>query len=169
MKSDSPSLLARTFLALVFCCLGLSATAQDRDLPVEITSDTAEYDEKNATVTYTGNVVVIQGKSRLNSARLTLHQPKSGPQKIVAVGNPVTFFQPADEEEGTKEINGSAKRAEYDLDNRTLTLIDEAEVIQDGDQVTSDRILYDMESATVKAGAAASGSERVRTVIQPKK
>lgn len=141
--------------------------AQNSDLPVEITSDTAEYDEKNATVTYTGNVLVVQGTARLNCARLTLHQPENGPQMIIAVGNPVKFHQPADEE--SKEINGSAKRAEYDLDNRTLTLIGEAVLIQETDRVTSDRIHYDMVSATVKAGGAASGNGRVRTVIQPRK
>ncbi len=166
MNSNHRCLL-QGLVAAYLCCLLQIGFAQDSELPVEITSDTAEYDEKNATVTYTGNVLVIQGRSRLNSARLTLHQPENGPQMIIAEGSPVRFHQPADED--SKEINGSAKRAEYDLDNRTLTLIGEAEVIQETDRVTSDRILYDMASATVKAGGAASGSGRVRTVIQPRK
>jgi lipopolysaccharide export system protein LptA len=57
---------------------------------------------------------------------------------------------------------------EYDLDERLLTLIGDAEIIQSGDRVTSDRIVYDMKTATVTAGAAAQGQERVRTTIQPR-
>ena len=136
------------------------------NVPIEITADTAEYDEASQTVTYLGNVTVIQGETTMHCARLTLLQPEDGPQMIIAEGNPVRFQQAP--QDGRQEVQGQSARAEYDLDQRQLTLIGNAELVQAGDRVSSDRILYDMASAVVTAGAAARGKERVRTVIQPR-
>jgi lipopolysaccharide export system protein LptA len=166
MKSSNRGLLAIGLFSVLLFCITPVGAARNTNLPVEITADTAEYDEKAATVTYIGNVLVVQGTAELRCARLTLHQPEGGPQRIVAEGNPVKFHQPP--EDGMREIDGRADRAEYDLDQRLLTLIGNAELLQQGDSVTSDRIVYDMASATVRAGAAADGAERVRTVIQPR-
>ena len=159
----------RTILAWLLgtaVCVAPAWGREASDLPIEITADTAEYNESSRTVTYTGDVAVVQGRATLKSAQLTLYQPKDGPQTLVAEGNPVRFHQP--EEEGRKEVRGQSARVEYDLDERLLTLIGDAEIIQSGDRVTSDRIVYDMKTATVTAGAAAQGQERVRTTIQPR-
>jgi len=142
-----------------------AAVALDK-APIEITADTAEHNEAEQRVTYMGNVVIVQGPLTIHCARLSLHQPEKGPQTITAEGAPVRFHQAA--EEGRKEINGQADQAVYDLDKRLLTLSGNAEFDQAGDHIASDRIVYDLETSTVKAGGAAEGSDRVRTVIQPR-
>ena len=166
MKSDRCGLRATWIAAALLCCLYQTGLAREASLPIEITADTAEYDENSQRVTYVGNVRVVQGEATLECAHLTLHQPKQGPQVIVAHGNPVRFHQPGGED--GKEITGTSDRAEYDVDSQLLTLIGNAELIHEGDRVTSDRIVYDISSATAMAGAAASGTERVRTIIQPR-
>lgn len=160
---------SRTILACLFgltWALAVRWVSAADNAPIEITADTAEYDEANQTVTYLGNVAVVQDTTTIHCARLTLYQPDEGPQVIVAEGDPVRFHQaPAEDKQ---EIQGRSARAEYDLDKRQLTLIGNAELIQAGDRVTSDRIVYDMASAMVTAGAAAQGTGRVHTVIQPR-
>jgi len=135
--------------------------------PIEITADAAEHDEGKRTVTYTGNVVAVQGPFTVHSDILTLHQPEDGPQLLVAEGNPVRLHQAPYEDR--EEVDASASRAEYDMDGSLVTLIGDAELIQKGDRVKSDRIVYDLDRSLVRAGAAASGSQRVHTVIQPRK
>ena len=160
----------RAFLACLTtlpCVLAVAALDAASTAPIEITADTAEYDEARQTVTYLGNVVVVQESSTIHCSRLTLHQPDDGPQVIIAEGDPVRFSQPPGA--GRHEVQAESERAEYDLDRRLLTLIGNAELVQAGDRVSSDRIVYDMASAMVTAGAAAQGTGRVRTVIQPRR
>lgn len=158
---------ATVLLSGLLCALAARGALAVDNAPIEITADTAEYDEAAHTVTYTGNVAVVQDTTTIQCDRLTLHQPEAGPQIIIAEGDPVRFHQPA--REGRQEVRGRSERAEYDLDQRRLTLVGNAELVQAGDRVTSDRIQYDIASAVVTAGAAASGKERVRTIIQPRK
>lgn len=135
--------------------------------PIEITADTAEHDEGKRTVTYSGNVIAVQGPFTVHSDTLTLYQPEQGPQVLTAEGAPVRLHQAP--HEGREEVNATSQRAEYDVDNRKIILIGDAELVQKGDRVTSDRIVYDLETSIVRAGAAVSGTERVRTLIQPRK
>jgi lipopolysaccharide export system protein LptA len=158
---------AVVLLSGVLCTLSAGRALAVEDGPIEITADTAEYDEAAHTVTYVGNVAVVQDTATIHCDRLTLHQPEGGPQVIIAEGDPVRFHQAA--RAGRQEVQGRSERAEYDLDRRQITLIGNAELVQAGDRVSSDRIQYDIASAVVTAGAAASGKERVRTVIQPRK
>jgi len=144
-----------------------TAVAALENAPIEITADTAEHNEAAHTVTYTGNVVIVQGPLTIHCAQLTLHQPEGGPQTITAEGDPVRFHQAP--EGPRKEIDGRASRAEYDIEQRLLSLMGDAELTQEGDRFTSDRIVYDLKTSTVKAGAAVEGTDRVRTVIQPRK
>ena len=135
--------------------------------PIEITADAAEHDEAKRMVTYSGNVIAVQGPFTLRSDTLTHHQPENGPQLLIAEGAPVRIHQ--EPYEDREEVDASASRAEYDMDADLVTLIGDAELIQKGDRVTSDRIVYELEKSVVRAGTAASGSQRVHTVIQPRK
>lgn len=135
--------------------------------PIEITADSAEHDEAKRTVTYSGNVVAVQGPFTVHSDTLTLYQPENGPQILTAEGNPVRLHQAPYEDR--EEVNATSARAEYDVDGHKITLIGDAELIQKGDRVKSDRIVYDLDTSIVRAGAAVSGTQRVQTVIQPRK
>ncbi|MEN8175539.1 MAG: lipopolysaccharide transport periplasmic protein LptA [Pseudomonadota bacterium] len=156
----------RIFAILVALMLVSPPGGAQEHLPVEITSDTAEHNESANRVTYAGNVVVTQGVMTMRCSHLTLSTAEDADRIIVATGEPVHFHREATED--ASEIHARSARAEYDLDNRTLTLIGDAEVEQQGDRVSSDRIVYDLATSTVKAGVAAEGKQRVRTVIQPK-
>jgi len=170
MNSNDPR-HAPWFLSalLLLAITASSAVSAQKRAPVEVAADTAEYDEEAKTMTYSGNVVVTQAETWIKCAKLTVYEAgetDSEGQLIVAEGAPVQLQQKSPND--GKEVTGRASRAEYDLDKRLLTLIGDAELIQQGDRVSSDRILYDMTTSVAKAGGAAQGQERVRTLIRPR-
>jgi len=134
--------------------------------PIEITADAAEHNEADRTVTYIGNVVITQDGVTMQCQRVTLKQSDDGPQTITAEGRPVSIHQSPGE--GRDELDAVANRAEYDLEKKLIVLSGDAELTQKGDRFKSDRIVYDLNTSVVKAGAAAEGTERVHTVIKPR-
>jgi lipopolysaccharide export system protein LptA len=171
MKSiKSLNRAAPAFLLSLFWAICTMEASAQSNAPVEVVADQAEYDEASRTVTYSGNVVVTQAETWIRSSTLVVHEvgeSGDGGQIIVAKGAPVRFRHLSDDD--GKEVTGQSERAEYDLDKEVLTLIGNAKLNQEGDTVTSDKIVYDMKTQVARAGASAQGSERVRTVIQPKK
>jgi lipopolysaccharide transport protein LptA len=113
-----------------------------------------------------GDVQVDQGSIRIRADKVTVTQREGESRRVVAEGRPVTFQQ---QPEGKQElVKGRALRTEYDMDSELLVMIGDALLIQGEDTFKSDRIVYDRAKSVVKAGAAASGKERVRISIQPR-
>jgi lipopolysaccharide export system protein LptA len=82
-------------------------------------------------------------------------------------GNPACFRQRPDNRD--KDVEAEALRMEYHASQKLIVLIEEATVIQGRDRFSGNRIEYDTERAVVRASKSASGKERVKMVIQPKK
>jgi lipopolysaccharide export system protein LptA len=138
--------------------------------PVEVTADRAVYDETASTVTYLGNVVLTQADTVIRSASLKIKeiaQEDGTTHRAIAEGSPVRFRH-LDKTDG-KEITGEAQRMEYAVDLQQVTLIGDAKLVQEGDTLTSDRVVYNLTTRIAKAGASAQGKDRVRTIIQPEK
>ena len=140
------------------------ALPDDRNQPIELAADSVDIDEGRGVSVYRGDVDLRQGSIRLLADTVTVHQQGDEPKKVIAEGNPVRFTQEATN--GT--VKARAKRAEYEVDSENLLLVGDAELTQGKDTMRSDRIVYDRERAVVKAGAAASGKQRVRITIQPR-
>ena len=151
-------------LFALFSPVGLSL-AQENKAPLFIEADAVELDENTSTSLYRGNVVVEQGAMRLFADRVLVeHEANNQPRLVIATGAPARFEQ---EGEGDQEmVKGLALRMEYEVASDEITFIDEAQVIQGEDRVSSDRITYARAERRVKAGASASGNERVRIRLQ---
>lgn len=144
---------------------GLAAD-NDSDEPVYIEANSATYNDKTGESVYIGDVIVTQGRMRLNSDKLVVHMINKSVDKIVATGNPVRFRQEGIE--GKEEVKGKAQQAEYYVDDDRLVLIDDAIVWQGGNTYASDRIQYDRKNMLVTAGKPSSGSQRVHVTLNPK-
>lgn len=150
-----------------------SSKPSNQGQPVYIEADSVEIDEKNGISKYQGNVVLTQGSIHISAQTITLFQSKdtdnvNQPGHIIAEGDPVTFKHHL--EKTDSPIEGHAQRLEYALNSEILVMIGNAELSQNGDTFSSDRITYDRSKSIIKAGAAAEGNQRVRMVIQtPKK
>ena len=137
--------------------------------PIIITSDTLEYDYKTNVVVYRGDVIAVQGETKVRSDTLTVTlaaqtnaDPPDGAEKgsqrlqeVVAVGN-VRI------DNGTRWATGG--RAVFEQATRMLVLT-ENPVLHDGaNEVSGDRVtLYLDENRSVVEG----GRRRVKATVFP--
>lgn len=145
--------------------LGL-ALEGDSEQPITIDSNSATYDDKQATSIYEGSVVAIQGSMRMEADKLVVFIVAGAIDKLVATGDPVKFKQlPA---VGKEEIKGRSLIAEYYPAKKLLVLIKQAVVWQGQNLSSSELILYDSRNAVIKAGETSSDTKRVHATFQPK-
>jgi len=144
--------------------------------PITVTSDKLEYDYKTNVVVYRGDVIAIQGDTKVRSDVLTVTFVKTGDtpadpapapaanskggqrvQEIVATGK-VRI------DNGTRWATGG--RAVFEQDARTVVLT-ENPVLHDGsNEVAGDRVVVFLdENRSVVEG----GRKRVKAVIYPNK
>jgi lipopolysaccharide export system protein LptA len=157
----------RPTLSLLFgLSVGLGASAwaleEDARQPIYIEADDVEVRESDSTSVYVGNVQVDQGSMRLLAEHVTVyHRADRQPRLIIALGQPASYKQLLDDEQG--EVQAFAKRMEYDADKDELVLIGEGLLIQGEDRLRGERILYDRAKARFRAG----GAGRVKITITP--
>lgn len=145
----------------------LAALSSDSDQPIELEADSVEIDDEKGTSVYSGNVRLVQGSIRIQGDTLTITEVGEDENTAVMIGTPVRFRQQPDGDE--EEIRGQSLRAEYFTETGVLMLYDEAVIHQGKENFSSDRIRYNSNDSTVHAGQAASGTQRVRSTIMPKK
>lgn len=135
---------------------GLTATRG----PIDIASDSVEYDQKQNSITFKGNVIAKQEDSTLYANTMVVHHdPESKKLKtIVATGN-VKIVQ--------LERRATGQRATFDQDENKIILEGDA-VVREGDNVVrGERVIYYMnEDRSVVEGGKAG---RVMTTITPSK
>ncbi|MBK5931637.1 lipopolysaccharide transport periplasmic protein LptA [Halochromatium salexigens] len=166
-----PVLLALAARALMLWLMLWAATPawaleDDQYQPMYIEADAAEFDEKQSTSLYIGNVEVTQGSLRIQADEMLVHHASDRRiEKIIAIGQPVHYRQRLDDD--PDEVTGHALRMEYEAEREELTLIDEAVLIQAQDRFASDRIVYNRITERVTAGTSAQGRERVKIRLEP--
>ena len=150
--------------ALAF--LSVAASAQDRDQPIQIEANKAEYSDRSGVSTYNGNVVLTQGTLVLHGNTLTVTRNKeNGNIEAVLVGTPATLEKPADSET-PEPVDGRAMRMEYNSGAAILTLTGDAYVKRGGDAISGETIKHDLNSARTQASSSDNGG-RVKITIQP--
>ncbi|MDR8522305.1 MULTISPECIES: lipopolysaccharide transport periplasmic protein LptA [Shewanella] len=157
----------QTILAGLFCLLSFNTIAKVNDLEqeVKIAAASQEADIKNNQVIFFGPVEVTQGSIKMNADELRVFSKadKSG-KTLVATGKPATYTQTMDD---GRPATASAKEIRYELATRTLTLVGDATLEQDGSQVTGNRIRYNISKQQLIAESTGQGDDRVITIIQP--
>lgn len=157
----------KPIIAGLLCLLSLGAVAKVDDLKqeVNISASRQEADIKNNQVIFFGPVEVTQGSIKINADQLRVFSKKADSGKIlVATGKPATYSQIM---EDGRPASASAKEIRYELATRTLTLLGEATLEQDGSQVTGNRIQYNINLQQLVAESTGDGNDRVITIIQP--
>lgn len=147
---------------LALTCLPLVLAAQTPALPVQITADTAEMDERRGIGTYTGDVVVTRGDMTLWADRIVIHAPERRPTRMEAEGNPVRAEAPDPE---NRPRVATALEMDYDLQDEILMLRREARVQTATEDARGERIRYDLAQDIIRIEG--TPEERVRITIQP--
>jgi len=140
------------------------ALPEDRSQPVRISADSAV--QENTTVTYNGNVVVIQGSLRVEADQVVVHHAGGKVQKIVATGKPTRFQQQPEANGGLVKATASTL-IYHQLENR-FEMLQDAYVERDGSSVKGNRIEYLPATETVRAqGSVNNQTGRVEMVLPP--
>lgn len=97
--------------------------------PLNIQSDTAEFDAGKGTATHLGHVSVLQGDRVLSADRLEIKRDSDGKlQMIIAKGNPASFEASPDPQK--PKVYGKAKVLHYFPKENKIILMDTAELKQ---------------------------------------
>lgn len=140
------------------------ALPDDQQQPIHVTADSAV--QETNTVTYRGNVVIVQGSVRIEADQVVIYHEKGKLQKAIATGKPAHFQEQPEVDGGL--ITGSATTLVYYNADQRVELLQDAYVDRDKSSVKGDRIEYLLPSKTVRAETAPSNtSGRVEMVLQP--
>ena len=151
-------------LIFLFCLLlPLTAPAANSPEPVKISADALDLDQKSQTTTYSGNVLLTQGKMKLTATSLKVFVNDGKLGKIESRGAP-TIFQTV-LKDGTA-VRGEANIIVFDSKARRLTLTGNGKLTQGGNRIENDHIEYDLNSGALKAGGKRS-KKRVEVIFQP--
>lgn len=151
---------------LISLLLPLPALAlnTDQDQPINIEADTADLDDNAGTTVYRGNVIVTQGSLRLTGDTVTVFSPDRSLKKVKAEGNPARFSQRPDNK--NEDIRAQSRIMTYLIDDEKLVLRENAHLWQGKDEISGQRIDYDIKA---DVGRAVKGEkERVKVIIQPR-
>jgi lipopolysaccharide export system protein LptA len=171
---------------------------QKKDEPVQIEAATLEVRDKNKTATFSGNVQVVQGDTKMTCQTLVVFYGQE--MGIAANGNkpaataPVTTSKSTPgmpqgaqniekiEAHGgvtviTKDQNAKGDQALYDLRTKTITLSGHVTISQGQNVINGEKVVVDtvtgnarVESASRDTGTGAGGPPpRVKALIQPGK
>ncbi len=165
MTATNRFAVKRLLLALPLLCLpGLAlAAAADRKLPIEIEADRKHTDYKGGEAVYEGRVVIRQGQLLLQADKATLTLRDGQFDRAVLEGRPASY---QDRDEDGRPILGEAHRMDYQAREERITLTGQAKVTRAGDTLASERILYNLKTEVIDAGAG--GGDRVRMTLQPR-
>lgn len=160
------------FCLIVFPSQAWSEKA-DREKPINIEANSAHMDDKTSIATFEGNVVLTQGTLLIKADTLTVVQENDEFKQGIALGESAYFRQ---KREGYEDyIEGEAHRIEFDALTDQLTMITNAKLWREGDEVQGNYIHYNAatETFTVKGDGLNNSSQdtsggRVKAIIQPK-
>jgi lipopolysaccharide export system protein LptA len=148
---------AAALVAAMFCAWAAPASAQapsgqvlpggKSNQPVNISATKLDYFDKDQKLIYTGDVLAIQGDSRLKASTLVIYlMPKeegeaSGPSgnaqvRRMEASGPVTLT--------SKDQVGTGNSGVYEKGANTVTLIGNVTLTQGPNVTTGDRLVYDL-------------------------
>ncbi|WP_419812643.1 lipopolysaccharide transport periplasmic protein LptA [Bacterioplanoides sp.] len=172
-------LLTIAGLAFGFLSAVTQALPEDAQQEMVILSDSAELDRKAGVVIYKGNVVLTQGTLKIESDRLMILRNGEVVEQAVAEGNPATYQQQIQADQQLTTASG--QRIDYFATRKEVQIQGNAELHQEGNQFSGEKITYDITNERVLASSAepqetvdpqtgeAEKPQRIKVVIQPEK
>lgn len=166
-----------SFTFLLLSSIHALSLESDANAEITIQSDRAEFDRKTGTAVYVGNVILEQGTLLINADQITLFSDaEQRLHKALAEGKPARFQQKMDGDKGLTKAKGHT--ITYMTQDKTVTLLKESELEQEGSLFSGNLIIYDIVNENVKAKGQVENktepsedqpSGRIKMIIQPAK
>lgn len=162
---ETPSITTFTTASTAATPTTQNETKKDDDYPIEITSDTADFDDKTGDATHRGNCVVTQGTRHLTADKIIIHRNPDGKfDQMTAFGNPARFH--AFPEPGKPILEGKGKTLKYFPAEEKLILEEEAELSQAEHILQGPLITYYLSSRVLSSESGPK--QRTTVIIKPK-
>lgn len=133
--------------------------------PIEIESDQATLDDKTGSSTYTGNVIISQGLTRLEANFIIVNSKDRKITSIKATGTPAHFVQ-GNELKNTS-THGYGNTITYSTELESLTFTGDARLLQAENSFSGEVIEYDMVKKAIKAKGDENIGSRVKIQYFP--
>ncbi|MFT6906789.1 MAG: lipopolysaccharide export system protein LptA [Oleiphilaceae bacterium] len=145
-----------------FCAFAIDPNSTD---PIEIESDQATLDDKTGSSTYTGNVIISQGQTRLEADFIIVSSEDRKITSIKATGSPAHFVQLNDSL--NTNTHGYGNTISYSTQLESLTFTGEARLLQDENSFSGEVIEYDVVKKAIKAKGDENIGSRVKIQYFP--
>ena len=138
---------------------GLGLGNHNSNAPIDITSESFDYDLNSKVGIYSGNVVVVQGDMRMRSDKMRVNVAQGKPTHIEATGKVVVVAP-----------NGTATGdvGVYELASRTITMTGNVVLTKDKDVMRGTKLVMDMNTNLAHLYAQGMPGNRVRGLFIPK-
>src|SRR5690606_12777812 len=140
----------------------------NRDQPIRVVSDRAELDEQKGVSTYTGNVVITQGLTRLDADKVVIHSSEAGQiSKLIATGKQAHYQE--QETSSAPPTHAYADTIIYTQADETIKLIQNARLEQNKNSFQGAEIQYHTVNRKViaSAGSQPGSGGRVEMIFHP--
>jgi len=156
---------------------------QNKDEPVQIEAASLEVHDKSKTATFSGNVQVVQGDTKMKCQSLVVFY---GHEVGIAQNDPKQQASVAPGQKGaqdirriearggvtvvTKDQNASGDLGVYDLQSKTITLTGNVVVSQGQNVIHGERVVVDTVTGNARVESSEGGGTvpgRVRALILP--
>ncbi len=154
-------------ILLALASTGAWAASSDRQLPLEVEADRKHTDYKGGQAVYEGKVIIRQGRMLIHADKAVLTLREGQLERAQLDGKPVTY---QDVDEQGLPLSGQALNMDYKVNDKAagdvLTLSGQAKIERNKDSLTSERIVYNLKTEVMDAGAGKG--DRVRMILQPR-
>lgn len=167
--------IALTGLSLSLFSAPAKALESDRQQPISILADSAQFQPDKGQATYTGQVEIEQGSLKIRAHKITLYRQANGDiEKLVALGQsePVHLQQQPTPEDAV--VHAYGMRVLYQAANQQVELESAARLENGQDSFSGERIRYDLQSKRIQAWGQSKDSDnqsedgRVKITLFPK-
>ncbi|OCG13343.1 lipopolysaccharide transport periplasmic protein LptA [Gilliamella sp. App6-5] len=132
--------------------------------PIAIDADNQQIDIENNTITFIGNVVIVQEGLTINADKVVVTEMQNTEkQKITAYGKPVNYKQILPK--NNKIVTGHSSQVIYNVKQNNIVLQGNAELFQQDNHIVSEMIIYDVKKQQIFAQPGKN--RRVKSTIIP--
>ncbi len=164
-----PQKLTKVSYYLCWLCILSCTTAfavEETKLPVHITADTVDFDNKTGVAIYSGNVHVVQGLRNLYANQLSIYRDEGNRIKVmVATGKPAKFR--AENDGGKSDGHGRASTIKYYPQKDIVDLYGDAQLFKNGDTISGPKLSYNFVTEILRGKS--SKRQRTTVILQSKR
>lgn len=152
-----------TSALLFIACTAHAAAPKDKDEPIHVNADLQQFDLMKNISTFTGNVNVTRGATKISANKAVVTQSADGTQQVVeAFGNPVKFSTKL---ESGKVATGHSSKLKYEAQLKRVTLTGNAQLKQADSQITGEVITYQIDKQIMNVSG--NKKQRVSSTLYP--